>query len=317
MPASSLTAPFLPTFMADDTLRWPRLRLADWSATKETLHLWTQIVGKVRLALAPRVNHWWHVTLYVDTSGLTTSAMPCDGGSVEIRFDFIEHRLHIATSAGRAETVALTSRSVADFYHAAMDALHRVGVPVRIYRRPMEMENVIPFDLDETHGTYDPEAAARFWRVLTRVHHAISEFRGAFIGKCSPVHFWWGSFDLSCTRFSGRRAPIHPGGIPNCPDYVTREAYSHECISAGWWPGGGLVDDAAFYAYAYPEPRGCDAAPITPSSAGYHAQMHEWIMPYEAVRASNDPDSDVVRFLGSTYVAAANLGRWDRGALER
>ena len=239
---------------------WPRLSLREWVDTKDTLHLWTQIVGKIRLALAPHVNHWWNVTLYVTARGLTTSAMPCRGATIELSFDFIDHVVRIETSEGAVEEKALRPRSVADFYHAVMDALRKA------------------------------------------------------VGKCSPVHFWWGSFDLSCTRFSGRPAPRHPGGVPNCPDYVTQDAYSHECISAGWWPGGGAVDDAAFYAYAYPEPAGCDVAPIQPSGASYHAVLHEWVLPYETVRQSTVPEAALHAFLQSTYDAAATLGKWDKAA---
>jgi hypothetical protein len=297
--------------------RWPALRLADWSETKDTLHLWTQIVGKVRLALAPPVNHWWHTPLYVNARGLTTSPMPAGNQSVEIRFDFIDHQLYVETSEGFVERVQLASRSVADFYHAAMHALRDAGVSVAINTRPVELTEVIRFERDEAHGTYDSAAVERFWKALDSAGTALTQFRAGYVGKCSPVHFWWGSFDLSCTRFSGRAAPAHPGGIPNCPDYVTREAYSHECISAGWWPGGGAVDDAAFYAYAYPEPDGCSAAKLEPGAAAYHPTLHEWILPYEAVRASSRPSADVADFLASTYDAAATLGGWDRRALER
>lgn len=296
---------------------WPALPLAAWTDTKETLHRWTQVVGKVRTALAPPVNHWWHVTLYANARGLTTSAMPYDAGSVEITFDFVDHALKIETSGGATEEVPLRPRSVADFYHAVMAALKKVGVNVRISPRPMEIAEAVPLDKDETHGSYDADAARRFWLVLLQSGNVMQAFRGRFIGKCSPVHFWWGSFDLACTRFSGRRAPRHPGGVPNCPDVVTWEAYSHECISAGWWPGGGLVDDAAFYAYAYPEPDGCSVAPIKPAAASYHPTMREWVLPYEAVRTSSDPGAMLTSFLQSTYEAAANLGRWDRAALER
>ncbi len=296
---------------------WPTLPLNQWQDTKDTLHLWTQVVGKVRLALAPMVNHWWQVPLYVNARGLTTSAMPYDGGSVEIIFDFLDHGLHIETSSGARRTVALAPRSVADFYSEVMASLRDVGVDVRIRSRPVELVEVIPFEKDHTHASYDAEAAQRFWRVLIEADRVLHEFRGRFLGKCSPVHFWWGSFDLSCTRFSGRRAPPHPGGVPNAPDYVALEAYSHECVSAGWWPGGGAVTDAAFYAYAYPEPAGCAAAPIRPQAASYHAQLREWVLPYDAVRTSTDPDAALLAFLESTYATAARLGAWDRSALER
>jgi hypothetical protein len=305
------------TAASPPTADWPALPLDAWRETKETLHLWTQIVGKVRLALAPMVNHWWQVPLYVDARGLTTSAMPYRDGAVEARFDFVDHMLHVETSAGGARQVALAPRSVADFYHETMAALAALGVDVRIRPRPVELADVIPFDRDEIHGAYDADAARRFWRVLVQADRVLHEFRGDFLGKCSPVHFWWGSFDLSCTRFSGRLAPPHPGGVPNCPDYVTREAYSHECISAGWWPGGGVVDEPAFYAYAYPEPAGCATAPIRPAAGGYQPQLGEWILPYDAVRTAADADSTLLAFLDSTYDTAATLGGWDRAALER
>jgi hypothetical protein len=288
------------------------LPLAEWAETKETLHLWTQIVGKVRLALAPPVNHWWHVPLYVDARGLTTSAMPFRGGTVQMRFDFIDDHLYVETSEGARETVALEPRSVADFHHATMRALSHAGVNVRIHPRAVEREDLVLLDRDEAHGAYDADAARRFHAVLADVSHLLTRFRGEFIGKCSPVHFWWGSFDISCTRFSGRPAPPHPGGVPNCPDYVTREAYSHECISVGWWPGGGLVDDAAFYAYAYPEPVGCATAAIRPAAASYHPSLREWILPYESVRHSETPERDAIDFCRSTYAVAADLGNWDR-----
>lgn len=297
---------------------WPALPLAQWRDTRDTLQLWAQVVGKVRLALAPMVNHWWQVPLYVGARGLTTTAMPFAGGAVEATFDFLDHRLRIDSSSGDTRSVALEPRSVADFYRAVMDALHAIGVDVRIQPRPVELPEVIPFAEDETHRAYDGEAARRFWRLLIQVDRVFHEFRGRFIGKCSPVHFWWGSFDLACTRFSGRPAPPHPGGAPNTPDYVMREAYSHECISAGWWPGGGgVVDEPAFYAYAYPEPAGCPEAPIRPEAAGYNSQLREWILPYDAVRTAADPDAALLAFLESTYAAAARLGGWDRATLER
>jgi hypothetical protein len=296
---------------------WPALPLTGWVDTKETLHLWAQIVGKVRLALAAPVNHWWHVPLYVDARGLTTSAMPFRGGTVEMRFDFIDHQLFIETSDGARESVELEPRSVADFHDATMRALRHAGVHLHIFPRAVERVDIVLLDRDEAHGSYDADAARTFHRELTSVAHALTRFRGEFIGKCSPVHFWWGSFDISCTRFSGRPAPPHPGGVPNCPDYVTREAYSHECISAGWWPGGGLVDDAAFYAYAYPEPPGCATAAIRPVAATYHPGLREWILPYESVRHSETPDRDVIDFFRTTYAAGADLAEWDRHALER
>jgi hypothetical protein len=296
--------------------RWPALPLAEWDDTRATLHLWTQIVGKVRLALAPMENHWWQVALYVNARGLTTSAMPYAGGVVEITFDFQEHVLRVETSAGASHAIALAPRSVADFYHAVMAALRDVGVEARITRLPSEIENAVPFDEDETHASYDAEAVRRAWRVLLDVDRVLREFRGRFMGKCSPVHLWWGSFDIAVTRFSGRGAPPHPGGVPNLPDWVTREAYSHECMSVGWWPGGGAVAEPAFYAYAYPEPAGCPTAPISPAAAYYHSELREWILPYEAVRTATDPDAELLSFLQSAYDNVARLGKWD-AALER
>lgn len=297
--------------------RWPSLPLAEWQDTCTTLHLWTQVVGKVRLALAPMVNHWWQVPLYVSARGLTTSAMPYAGGVVELIFDFREHVLRIETSDGVSRTVALKPRSVADFYREVTSVLHEMGVAVRISRRPVEVEHVIPFDEDETHASYDADAARRFWRMLIDIDRVLHEFRGRFIGKCSPVHFWWGGFDIAVTRFSGRTAPPHPGGVPNVADYVTQEAYSHECISVGWWPGSGPITEPSFYAYAYPEPAGCAGAAVSPGAAYYHPQMREWFLPYEAVRTAADPDAELRSFLESTYDAAARLAGWDRQALER
>lgn len=298
--------------------RWPALpAVADWQDTYTTLHLWTQIVGKVRLALAPMVNHWWQVPLYVSARGLTTSPMPYANGIVEMTFDFHDHVLRIETSDGSARSVALEPRTVANFYREVMKTLRDVGVSVRIVPRPSEIESPIPFAADETHSAYDEEAAWTCWQALLDVHRVFHEFRGDFLGKCSPVHFWWGAFDMSVTRFSGRPAPPHPGGIPNLPDVVTREAYSHECMSVGWWPGGGAITEPVFYAYAYPEPDGCRAAPIRPAAAYYNADMREWMLPYEAVRASADPDAELMSFLRSTYETVARLGGWNRPALER
>lgn len=297
--------------------RWPSLPLAEWQDTANTLHLWTQIVGKIRLALAPMVNHWWNVPLYVTARGLTTSAMPYGAGVVELTFDFHEHLLRVETSWGESRAVALRPRSVADFYREIMATLETAGVNVRIMRRPVELEHVIPFDEDEAHASYDAAAAAKFWQMLIDVDRVLHEFRGRFVGKCSPVHFWWGSFDIAVTRFSGRSAPRHPGGVPNVADYVTQEAYSHECMSVGWWPGSGPITEPSFYAYAYPEPAGCAGAAVSPPAAYYHAQMREWFLPYEAVRTSPDPDSELLSFLQSTYDAVATLAAWDRGSLER
>lgn len=296
--------------------RWPALPLAEWEDTRATLHLWSQIVGKVRLALAPMVNHWWQVPLYVSARGLTTSAMPSAAGAVELTFDFQKHVLRIETSGGASRTIALRPRTVADFHQEVLAALRDLGVPVSISRFPSEIEHAIPFAEDQTHASYDGDSARLFWRVLIEVDRVLHEFRGRFIGKCSPVHFWWGSFDIAVTRFSGRGAPPHPGGIPNLPDWVTREAYSHECMSVGWWPGGGAVTEPAFYAYAYPEPAGCPTATISPAAAYYHGEMREWILPYEAVRTAADPDAELLSFFQSAYDTVARLGNWD-AALER
>jgi hypothetical protein len=297
---------------------WPALPLAQWQDTRDTIQLWTQIVGKVRLALAPMANHWWQVTLYVNARGLTTSLMPYGGGGVELVFDFVNHQLRIETSGGEIRIVALKPRTVADFYQEVMQALREVGVSVRIWPRPMELPDpVTNFDQDTTHKIYDPDAAERFWQVLVQTDRVFHRSRSGFIGKCSPVHFWWGGFDMACTRFSGRLAPTHPGGIPNLADWVTREAYSHECYSAGWWPGGGTVTEPCFYAYSYPEPAGFNKASVLPAAARYDTQLGEWLLPYEAVRGAADPDAELLTFLESTYAAAADLGRWDRGALER
>jgi hypothetical protein len=298
---------------------WPRIDLQDWADTQATLHRWTQIVGKTRLVLAPMQNHWWQTALYVTSRGLTTSPMPYRDRTVEVEFDLINHALVIAASDGKTRKFPLAPRTVADFYAEYLSTLRSVGVDVRIWPVPNELPDTARFPDDRQHASYDPDAASRCWRALVGVDRALKEFRGGFVGKSSPSHFWWGSFDIACTRFSGRKAPRHPGGFPNLPDYVTREAYSHECISAGWWPGtvGGPVAEPAFYAYSYPEPQGCDVAPIKPADAYYHPDMHEWILPYEKVRTSEDPEAQALEFFQSTYAAAADLGRWDRSALER
>jgi hypothetical protein len=296
---------------------WPALPLDEWQATYDTLHLWTQVVGKTRLALAPMQNHWWQVVLYVTSRGLGTSAIPFGERTFEIDFDFIAHQLVVRTGEGETRTMPLAPRPVADFYREYLALLRGLGIEVKLYPRPMEMTIVAPFPDDREHSSYDPDAAQRCWRALVQADRVLKEFRGRFIGKNSPSHFWWGSFDLACTRFSGRSAPPHPGGIPNCPDYVTLEAYSHECISAGWWPGGGPVAEPAFYAYAYPEPAGCRDATIRPAGAYYHQEMHDWILPYDQVRRASDPDAMLLDFFQSTYETAAELGGWDRKALER
>lgn len=296
---------------------WPSLPLEAWSETCATLHLWTQIVGKVRLVQSPWVNHSWHVTLYVTPRGLTTSPIPHGVRTFEIDFDFVAHRLVVESSDGGTGGFALEPQSVATFYARLMDELDKLGLHVDIYRMPNEIENPIRFDQDETHRSYDPEYAQRFWRILVQADRVFKEFRARFLGKCSPVHFFWGAADLAVTRFSGRRAPEHPGGIPNLPDRVTREAYSHEVSSCGFWAGGGAVPYPAFYSYAYPEPAGFPAASIRPSAAFYSNDFGEFILPYDAVREAESPESTLLEFLQSTYEAAATLAQWDRGAFER
>jgi hypothetical protein len=298
---------------------WPALPLSDWADTQATVHRWTQIVGKTRLAFAPMQNHWWQVVLYVTSRGLTTSPIPYEDRTFEVRFDFTDHQLIVESSDGARRTMQLGARSVADFYAEYKDVLRAVGVELRIYRVPMELPDTLSFTDDLVHAAYDPDAANTLWQILVQADRVLKDFRGGFLGKSSPSHFWWGSFDLSCTRFSGRPAPMHPGGIPNCPDYVTREAYSHECISAGWWPGtiGSPVAEPAFYAYSYPEPKGYDVARVAPEGAYYSTQMREWILPYEIVRTSADPDRALLQFFRTTYETAADLAGWDRASLER
>ncbi len=296
---------------------WPALPLAEWQATYATLHLWTQIVGKTRLRLAPAQNHWWHCTLYVTSRGLGTSPIPYHDRTFEIEFDFVDHRLVVRTTDGDTRALPLVPRTVADFHREYLELLRSLDIEVRVHPRPNEIIDAIPFAEDRVHASYDGEAAQRCWRAMLHADRVLKKFRGRFIGKSSPVHVWWGAFDLACTRFSGRRAPPHPGGLPGLPDYVTRESYSHECISAGWWPGGGPVAEPAFYAYAYPEPPGCPEAPIRPAAARYDTTMREWILPYDAVRDGPDPEAVLTEFFQSTYEAAAELGTWDRAALER
>jgi hypothetical protein len=271
--------------------------------------MWTQVVGKIRLALTPLVNHWWNVPLYVSTHGLTTSPIPYGAGSFEMLFDFLDHRLRIETSDGATRSMALAPRPVAEFYRETMAALSGLGIEVSIWTTPVEVPDPIPFEQDEMHRSYDPEHAQRFWRVLAQADRVLTEFRARFLGKVSPVHFFWGSFDLAVTRFSGRPAP-------NVSDSVTREAYSHEVSSAGFWPGGGAFD-ALFYAYAYPEPDGFQQYPVQPTEAFYSKDLGEFVLPYEAVRNAPSPDEALMAFLQSTYEAAADLADWDRAALER
>lgn len=299
--------------MAHDSC-WPRLRVEDWGPTRDTLHMWTQIVGKVRLAHAPLVNHWWQVPLYVTARGLTTSAIPYGNDVFDIEFDFIDHRLAIRSSNGAAGAVALREQSVARFHAEVLAALDELGLHTAIQSHPNEVDPAVPFAEDVEHASYDPEAAQLFWRQLVQAQRVLSRFRSRFIGKSSPVHFFWGAMDLACTRFSGRTAPTHPGGAPNCGDWVMVEGYSHELSSCGFWPGGG--EEGGFYAYAYPEPDGFADHPVRPADAYYSAQLGEFVLPYEVVRQAPDPDAVLLDFLQDTYEAAAVRGDWDRGALE-
>jgi uncharacterized protein DUF5996 len=288
---------------------------SEWSDTCETVHMWTQVVGKIRMAKTPPVNHWWHVPLYLTSRGLGTSPIPDGMRTFDIDLDWIDHRLTIATTDGTKRDFKLQKMSVADFYDRVMTALRDLGIDVEINTTPSEVADPIPFERDTKHFAYDEDAVSRFWRVLVLVCQVLTRFRSEFIGKVSPVHFFWGSFDLAVTRFSGRTAPEHPGA-PGIPDNVTREAYSHEVSSAGFWPGGNGAD-AAFYSYAYPEPAGYGDWPVRPSSGVYRADMREFLLPYSAVRKVNSPDEDVLSFLRSTYDGAATLGNWPREALER
>ncbi|WP_409434958.1 DUF5996 family protein [Mycobacterium sp. SMC-14] len=301
--------------MADESAStWPSLRVEDWGPTRDTLHMWTQIVGKVRLAHAPLVNHWWQVTLYVTPRGLTTSAIPYGCDVFDIAFDFIDHQLVIRTSSGATRTAPLREQSVAEFHATVMSMLAELGLQTRIQSHPNEVEPAVPFAEDVEHASYDPQAAHLFWRQLVQADRVLGQFRSRFIGKVSPVHFFWGAMDLACTRFSGRRAPTHPGGAPNCGDWVMVEGYSHELSSCGFWPGGGA--EGGFYAYAYPAPEGFADHPVRPAEAFYSTQMGEYVLPYEAVRQAPEPDRVLLDFLQDTYEAAAVRGNWDRAALE-
>ena len=296
---------------------WPSLPLAEWKDTLDTLQRWVQMVGKTRLALAPPVNHSWHVTLYFTARGLGTPPMPYGEGTLEVEFDFIDHQLLLRTGDGETRPLALRPRTVADFYREYTSLLQSLGRVVPMRPIPSEMGDTLPFPEDTQHRSYDPDATGRCWRILSQANQVFSEFRGRFIGKCSPVHFFWGAFDLACTRFSGRPAPTHPGGVPNLPDRVVREAYSHECISAGWWPGGGPILEPVFYSYAYPEPKGFAEARVRPAEAYYSTELREFVLPYEAVRKAERPEQTLLDFLQSTYEAGAVLGGWDRAGLER
>lgn len=296
---------------------WPALPLESWRDTYATLHLWTQIVGKIRLTQSPWVNHSWNTTLYVTSRGLTTSPIPHRFRTFQIDFDFLAHELILQASDGGARTLSLEPQSVAAFYHRLMEEMARLDLVVQIDTKPNEIPAAIRFDEDEVHRAYDREYANRFWRILVQADRICKKFRARFIGKCSPVHLFWGGLDLAVTRFSGRAAPKHPGGIPNLPDWITREAYSHEVSSCGFWPGGDAVSYPAFYSYAYPEPAGFSKTSVNPGGAFYSSDLREFILPYDAVRLSDTPDETLLDFFQTTYEAAANLANWDRKSLER
>jgi hypothetical protein len=290
---------------------WPELEYSQWRETKDTLHMWTQIVGKVRMKLTPLVNHWWNVPLYVSGRGLTTSAIPYGRRWFDMELDFLDHVLRIRCDGGDARTVKLEPRSVADFYAETMSALRALDIDVHIWRMPVEVPDPIPFDEDRTHESYDADAAQRFWRVLALSDAVFTKFRSRFIGKCSPVHFFWGSFDLAVTRFSGRATPK-----PDA-DVITREAYSHEVSSVGWWPGDARLEQASYYSYAAPEPAGFRTAPVRPPETYYHETLGGFYLPYEAVRTAQNPEQTLLEYCQTTYEAAADRGAWDRNALER
>ena len=301
---------------ADGGEAWPSLPLDEWRDTCETLQLWTQVVGKIRLAQAPMENHWWQVPLYVTTRGLTTTAMPYGTEVFQIDFDFVDHRLLITTSRGEGRTLPLAPKTVADFYREVMDALRSLHLDVRIWTTPVEVPVPIPFEEDRVHAAYDPDAAHRFWRILLQSDRVMKAFRGQFLGKSSPVHLFWGGLDLAVTRFSGRPAPRYTGSAPNVGIHVMHEAYSHEVSSAGWWPGDARLPYPAFYAYAVPTPTGYAEAAVRPAGAFFHPDLGEFILPYEEFRTAANPDELLMEFLQSTYEAAATLGGWDRPALE-
>jgi hypothetical protein len=293
---------------------WPTLPVAAWEDTRDTVHMWTQIVGKIRLELLPMVNHWWQVPLYVDVRGLTTGLMPFSGGGLEIAFDFVAHRLVIETVAGATRELALEPRSVADFNDELFARLRELDVDVKIYGRPVEVPIAIPFADDHEHTSYDPERMHAFWRSLVSTQRVFLDFRGRFRGKVSPVHFFWGAFDLAVTRFSGRPAPRHPGGAPNCPPWVMEKAYNAEVSSCGYWPGGAV--EGAFYSYAYPEPDGFRDHPFEVDGAYFDDDLGEFVLPYDRVRLADEPEALLLSFLQSSYDAAADLADWDRADLE-
>lgn len=301
----------------DDNASWPALPYQDWRDTYQTLHLWLQVVGKVCLSQCAWINHSWHIALQVTARGLSTRLMGRGNSSFQIEFDFIEHQLAIRMVNGTVVGFALEPQSTASFYRKTMDALARAGIPVTIRTLPNELPDPIPFDKDETHCSYDREFANRYWRAVAQTARVFEDFRARFIGKCSPVHYFWGSADLAVTRFSGRTAPPHPGGIPNLPDWVAREAYSHEVSSAGFWAGNDQVPEAVFYSYAYPEPNGFAGARVSPEAGHFSTTLREFVLPYDDMRRSPAPEQALLAFLQSTYEAAADLGAWDRKALER
>jgi hypothetical protein len=294
---------------------WPALPLAEWGDTRDTIQLWTQVVGKVRMANAPLENHWWNVPLYVDARGLTTSLVPHGTRAFEIRFDFVDHGLTVVVDDGTSAGMPLEAGPVADFYDQLMALLDDLDLHTEIWTMPVEIEGAIPFDTDRTHTAYDPAYAHAFWRALVQIDRVLTRFRTEFVGKVSPVHLFWGALDLAVTRFSGRTAPLHPGGAPNCGPFVMHEAYSHEVSSAGCWPGGD--GEGLFYSYAYPEPAGYRDVPVRPPEASFDPSLGEFVLPYEVVRTADDPDAVLLDFLRSTYEAAADRAAWDRSALER
>jgi hypothetical protein len=306
-----------PVSSSSEPDHWPSLPFEGWKDTYATLHMWTQIIGKIRLTRTPWINHSWHTALYVTSCGLTTSPIPYGSRTFQIDLDFNQHRLCIQTTDGGIKTLPLGPRSVADFYYELFAKLAELGLDIRIYARPNEVTDPIPFDRDTEHAAYDADAVHRFWLALVQADRVFKRFRSGFIGKCSPVHFFWGSFDLAVTRFSGRRAPEHPGGIPHLPDWVTREAYSHEVSSCGFWPGSEQAPNPVFYSYAYPEPGGFPDATVRPGGAGYNKDLREFIFPYDEVRQAASPDEALLAFLQSSYEAAADLGSWHRSELER
>lgn len=295
---------------------WPALPYEAWSGTLATFHMWLQIVGKIRVALVPWVNHQWHVTLHVTSRGLTSRPIPWDGGTFQIDFDLLDHHLLISKSDGREGRVALEPRTVADFHRALTTELERMGIEVEIHGSPNEVPDPIPFHENERDGEYEREYVERFFRAVSSSARVFEDFRSRYVGKCSPVHFFWGAMDLAVTRFSGRRAPEHPGGIPNLPDWVTREAYSHEVSSAGFWPGGETHPHPLFYSYAYPSPEGYPEAAVRPKGAGWDADLSEFVLPYDEVRRARSPEDTLMEFLESTWDAAATLGKWDRSRVE-